>query len=407
MNAEMISRAIGEIDDKYIEEAANFKRTKKQIFLRRAAALAACFALIVSVLFSGNFVFLLAQAPGGFTLVDTHKKPLFDFSFGAGATSAMPPYWAKALYAKVYGKKGVYKTGENVEIYFELGMAREVLGGGDLIIGIDGGDFAMESSYGKIEDGRLIIEDFTMENYSKEEPLCFKLAFEPKFANDWASGRIRIFFDFRFDDFDGFIAKAEEYMGKFPSSYPNWKNDFFKGNLLELENTGFDYACDGVEMWVASRTDMLLEKMLMNHYDTWRISGQEFMRIYYEYLYSDNVFASVTQYMEEEKTFKFEYISKNIRYEKKEFTSNDEIWALFREIENYDHSGELPEKQIKMAELLLGYMLETGVITREEYENELIWLSEAGSVGNSQAAYPGKIGNYAHKLQKYIYTHTD
>ena len=134
MNAEKLSRAIGEIDGKYIEEAASFKRTKKQIFLRRAAALAACIALVVSVLFSGNYLFLLAQAPGGFTLIDTHKKPLFDFSFGAGATSPMPPYWTKALYAKVYSKKGVYKTGENIEIYFELGVAREVLGEGDLII---------------------------------------------------------------------------------------------------------------------------------------------------------------------------------------------------------------------------------------------------------------------------------
>jgi hypothetical protein len=111
--------------------------------------------------------------------------------------------------------------------------------------------------------------------------------------------------------------------------------------------------------------------------------------------------------MEAEKTLKFEYISKNIRYEKTEFISNDEIWEISQEIWNYDHPGELPEKQMKRAQLFLEYMLETGVITEAEYKNELIWLSEASTVGNMQAAYPGKIGDYAHKLRKYIYTHRD
>ena len=142
MKPETISRAIGEMDLKYVEEAASFKRSKKEIFLRRVCALAACLAIIVSAIFSGNFLYLLAQAPGGFTLIETHKKPLFNFSFGSNATSPMPRYWEKALYAKVYCKKGVYKPGESVEICFELGAARDVLGGGDLIIEIDGGDFS-------------------------------------------------------------------------------------------------------------------------------------------------------------------------------------------------------------------------------------------------------------------------
>ena len=83
MMAEKISRAIGEIDDKYIEEAASFSRSKKQIFMRRVCALAACLAIIVGTVFSGNFLYLFSQAPGGFTLIDTHKKSFFDFSFGA------------------------------------------------------------------------------------------------------------------------------------------------------------------------------------------------------------------------------------------------------------------------------------------------------------------------------------
>ena len=411
MIAEKISRAIGEIDDKYIEEAASFSRSKKQIFMRRICALAACLAIIVSTVFSGNFLYLFSQAPVGFTLIDTHKKSFFDFSFGAEKTSAVPVYWKGALYAKVYSKDGVYKTGENVEICFELGAAREVLGGGDLIIEIDGGDFSAESSYGKVDGGKIIIEDFTSENYSKEEPLCFKITLKPEFKDDWASGRIRIFFGFRFDDFEGFIAKADEYMSKFPSSHPNWREDFFKDNMLELESVGLDYACDGVELWLSPRTDMLLEKMLMIHYDTWRISGKEFMRVYYEYLYRDNIFASVTRYMEEEELFRFEYISKNIRYEKTEFISDGEIWSLMQEIQamenTYPPPVELEENRMQMAYLLLDYMYKTGVITETEYKEELVWVSEAPFVGNMQAAYPGKMGGYAHKLQKYIYTHKD
>ncbi|MBQ8403461.1 MAG: hypothetical protein IJX55_03425 [Clostridia bacterium] len=410
MKAEKISQALGEIDEKYIEEAENYKRSKKSVIARQFLRVAACFALVLGILFSGRFAYYLAQAPTAFTMVNTHKKQSFGGAFGASKPSVPPTYWEKALYAKVYSKKGTYKPNESFELYFELGMTKN-LGAGDLIIEIDGGDFATESSFGEIENGVLVIEDFTVESYSKEEPLCFKLVFTPEFAEEWASGRVQLSFGLAFDDVEEFIALAGEYMNQFPSSHPNWKENYLDGNFLSLTSANFDYACDGVELWVTDYGDILLEKMLMNHYNTLRINKRDFMRIYYEYLYSDNVFASVTQYMQEEKTFKFEYISKNIRYEKTEFISDEEIWALHEEIdamtENFQRPPELAEKQMEMAHLLLEYMFETGVITRAEYEAELVWLSEVSTVGNMQAAYPGKIGDYANNFRKYIYTHKD
>ncbi len=367
-------------------------------------------ALIFGIIFSGRFAYYLAQAPGAFTMLDTHKKQSYGGSFGASKPSVPPKYWDRALYAKVYGKKGVYEPNEGFELYFELGMTKS-LGAGDLIIKIDSGDFAAESAFGEIENGTLIIEDFTNESYSKEEPLCFKLVFTPEFAEEWARGRVQFSFGLAFDDVEAFIALAGEYMNQFPSSHPNWEEKYLDGNFLSLTSASFDYACDGVELWVTDYGDILLEKMLISHYNTWRINKRDFMRVYYEYLYRDNVFASVTSYMEENRTFEFEYISKNIRYEKRGFISNDEIWALSEEIDamtaGFQRPPELAEKQMQMAHLLLEYMLETGVITRAEYEAELVWLSEVSTVGNMKAAYPGKMGDYANNFHKYIYTHKD
>jgi hypothetical protein len=410
MNAEKLSRAIGEIDAKYIEEAEGFTRTKKQIFLRRAVAMAACLAIFVSVLFSGNFLYLMAQAPGGFTIMGETKKPSWSF----GSSSATMPslrYWDGAVKVKAYVNEGTYKPGEAFEIYLELGRYTGTyvgdVGNCNLVIEVSTEEFFVESSYGKIKNGELIIEDYT--SGTNETADVIKLTFTPNFEKDWASGKIGLRVMLEPENINDFISRADEYMVK-TFSFPrgeHWTESFIDNGRVTVSSEGFKYAFDGVEMWLAKNSDMLLEKMIMNHYDTWRISGREFMRIYYEYLYSDNVFASVTQYMEAEKTFKFEYISKNIRYEKTEFISNDEIWAISQEIWNYDHPGELPEKQMKRAQLFLEYMLETGVITEAEYKNELIWLSEASTVGNMQAAYPGKIGDYAHKLRKYIYTHRD
>ena len=410
MKAEKISEALGEIDEKYIEEAEDYKRSRKSVIFAHIGKLAACLVLIFGIIFSGRFAYYIAQAPGAFTMLDTHKKQSFGGALGSHKPSMPPTYWDKALYAKVYGKKGVYKPNESFELYFELGMAKE-LGAGDLVINIGSGDFAAESTFGEIEDGALTIEDFTTENYSKESPLCFKIVFTPEFAEEWARGKVTLSFDFKFDDVEEFVSAADEYMSQFPSAYPDWKETYLEQNVLRLASESFDYACDGVELWVVEYGDVLLEKMLINHYNTWRINKSDFMRVYYEYLYRDNVFASITSYKEEEQTFEFEYISKNIRYEKKGFVSDDEIWALYEEIddmtEGFERPPELAEKQMQMAHLLLEYMLKTGVITRAEYETELLWLSEVSAVGNMKAAYPGKMGDYANNFHKYIYTHKD
>ncbi len=412
MKAEKFSMALGEINETYIAEAINYKKNRKTMLFKRVCTFVACFALIIGIVFSARHLLLLAAAPNGLTLLDTNPKK--GFIFGTTKPEPPPKYWDDSFYAKVFTKKGTYKPDDSFELSFELGLTNDKLGAGNLIIEIDSAEFTVESSMGEIKNGSLIIENFTAESYTKESPLRFALTFTSNFSKDWARGAVKITFRFLFDDAEAFCLEADDHMKKNLPWIENWHAQFIENGSIVLEGESFSYAMDGVSLWIGARGDMLLERMLMNHYDTWRIDGKEFMRIYYEYLYSDNIFASVTSYREEDKTFRFEYISKNIRYEKTEMIHDDEIWALFEEIHAIEENTPLlerplalAEKRMEMAKLILSYMYEHGVITEEEYASEQIWLSEASTVGNMQAAYPGKIGDYAHKLRKYIYTHKD
>ena len=412
MKKEKLSAALGEINETYIEEAIAYQKSRKSILLRRVGALAACFVLMLGIVFSARYVVLLASSPNGFTLLDTTPKKAF--SFGSSKPEAPPKYWDDSFYAKVFTKKGTYKPEDSFQLNFELGLTNDKLGAGDLIIEIDSAEFSVESNVGEIQNGKLIIENFTEEAYTKESPLKLALTFTPNFSKDWARGTVKINFCFLFDDAAAFCIEANDHMKRHFTWIEDWQAQFIENGMLTLDSESFGYAMDGIALWIDTYRDMLFECMLMNHYDTWRISGKEFMRIYYEYLYSDNIFASVTAYREEDQTFRFEYISKNIRYEKTEMIHDDEIWALFEEIHTIEYHApfserpsELAEKRMKMAHLILSYMYEHGVITEEEYAAESIWLSEASTVGNMQAAYPGKMGNYARKLKRYIYTHQD
>ena len=410
MKRSAISDALGKMDTRYIDEALLYQRSRKGVVLRRFGAFAAALILAVGILYSTRFVSMIFSVPRGFTLIEAESS----HNWGASSPDVPPTYWENSLYAKVYTKKGSYKPQESMELRFLLGLTDNRLGEGDLIVRIEGEEFVIESPLGEVRNGELVIEDFTSCAYTQEDPLAFSLILTPHFAKDWARGIVKISFYFRFDDEERFISEANDYMERHWYREEAWHEYTIHSGMLRLEAVKFDYASDGVSLWISKHGNMLLSRMLMYHYDTWQISGKELMRIYYEYLYEDTIYAAIDAYREETHEFKFSYISKNIRYEKTEMIRNEAVWALSEEIWemqsqpiNEQYPPEREEKERQLARMILDHMYDSGVITEAEYQNELEWMAQATHVGVASVAYSGKMGDYARRLRKYIVTHTD
>ncbi|MBQ9748156.1 MAG: hypothetical protein IJV98_05165 [Clostridia bacterium] len=413
MKGEYFSEVLGTVGERYVTDAIGYRRKRSTRLMQRFGALASCIALLLTVSFFCRYLFLLASRPDGFVLLDTERGGTL--GFGTGDVSMPPTYWENSLYARMYTREGTYETGEPFTVHFVLGLADMRLGAGDLVLRVDAkGLGAVSTSLGEIRDGTLVIPDFVMANYSKEEPLELTVTVTPDDRETWTSGTVRFSLYFRFDDAERFLSAADGYMSSHWYGDRPWHEYMMRDGMLSLGSRSISYADDGVELWTCAGAGGILERMLMNHYDTWRIDGKTFMTIYYEHLYHDRVYASVSAYREEDRTFRFSYISKNIRYEQTEFISDPVIWELYTEIcalrDGSPMISEPPEllgMYRQMAEEILRYMRDDGILTEAEYREELAWFCEVEHIGNTQYMHNGKMGDYARKLRDQIYTHGD
>jgi hypothetical protein len=113
-----------------------------------------------------------------------------------------------------------------------------------------------------------------------------------------------------------------------------------------------------------------------------------------------------------EKTVRFSYRSQNIRYANKEYVDAPEIWERYEKVrafemgdwEDYD-SAEANAARRDLAEHILRYMKEQGIITAEEYEAEAAHMAKTSQVGNWGVGFDQNVAPHSRILQKYMYTH--
>jgi hypothetical protein len=198
-------------------------------------------------------------------------------------------------------------------------------------------------------------------------------------------------------------------------NYSDWQAIFFEEGALRLESAQLDYAADKVELILDSAPMGAVdtwETMIARHYERGKITACEFADMYYHWAYEDKIYASIDSYMTVEHTVRFSYMSKNIRYTSKEYIDAPKMWALYEKVQAFErgawenrHSPEADAARRALAEYILLYMKEQGIITEQEYEAEADWMAQASRVGNAQMGYDQNIAPYARVIQKYMYTH--
>ncbi|MBQ9117273.1 MAG: hypothetical protein IJY04_09640 [Clostridia bacterium] len=417
MKKETFIDAVSEIDADIISEvsqereaADNVLSAAKKRRMRRILSLAACFAVVFTAIFTVRYAVIYNRYCSGETIIDSEAKG-GGFGFGAQKPSAPSMPWDTSIYKKLYMKDRSYAPGESGEIFLELAMKDALLGEGEIIVEIGNSrEFTMSINGIVTENGSFKISDFSRAGYSEASPLRISVSLAPIFSERWASGCLTLSVRFAFYDLDGFLDRIENN-GAGEGELDEIRQ-MIKGESITLINANISYAADRLETRFASSSSYgtLFEQLICDHLDTWRISRREFADLYYEHAYGNNIFASITSYIESEQTFRFEYHSRNIRYEMNDYISDPEIWSCFLELQALERSAiyndppELTVIRRKMGELILRRLLTTGVITEEEYFSELEWMKGA-RVGNAQPGYGSNLSRYRRILHHYRCTH--
>jgi len=105
-------------------------------------------------------------------------------------------------------------------------------------------------------------------------------------------------------------------------------------------------------------------------------------------------------------------MSKNIRYRSNEYVDAPEVWELYEKVRAFEmgdwrdyDSAEANAARRELAEYILLYMKEQGIITEQEYEAEAAWMAQVREVGNFGMGFDQNIARYSDVIQKYMYTH--
>lgn len=409
---------LGGIDEGLIDRAQSRMSRKRNLIRRmpwytRLASFAAAIAIIVASFIGIRHLHISNKYKSPFTLVDTaqtEKKPLF--SFGAHKPSAPPLPWEDTLYLKVYTETSSYLPSDTVTLKLEIGLNNGFLGEGDLLVTVEAAEFDESFEFGASDTG-LLIKDFASKDYTASHPYTNEIYLNSRFDNSNTSGNVAVFIRFIPRDLEAFTEMLAST--DLPSYNDRWQETFLDGGMLRMVSTGFLYAANRLELRVASsngRYGSLFYELLADHYKTGRISGRELADMYYSHAYDDTVFAAMTSYKEADQTFGFEYISRNVRYQCDEYISDERIWTLSMEINDFMHNSdswedtpEITEKRYEVARLILKRMLDTGVITEDEYNTELSLIESVRYVGNFQIAFGSDLGGLMRIIRKYRYTH--
>ncbi len=404
-----INEAFSDVDDQYVTAAMTPPRRAPR--WKRIALVAACIALVIGVYFPiRNAAFVLPYM-GGATFVDTEqKKPAF--SLGAQKPSISLP-WDDTLYLKGEVETRRYKPGETIELLFEIGLKNDYPGEGALRLTLQAPDFDIAIEGYTCENGVVTIDNATPERYSAERPLTLKVLLTPTYVEDYAMGTISLSVGFVPDDRQALMDKIAA--SHVPHANEAWQTAFFDGDALRLGEAALNYAADTVELRLDTSSRGAVDQweiMLVQHYKMRKISGREFADMYFHYSYRNMIFASIDSYMPKEHTFRFSYMSQNIRYQCDEYIDAPEVWEQYEKVrafemgdwEDYD-SAEAEAARRALAEQILRYLKEQGIITSEEYEAEAAHMAKTKRVGNWGVAFDQNVAPYSRILQKYMYTH--
>ena len=72
--------------------------------------------------------------------------------------------------------------------------------------------------------------------------------------------------------------------------------------------------------------------------------------------------------------------------------------------EDYN-SPEADAARRALAEYILLYMKEQGIITKQEYDSEAAWMEQVSKVGNFGMGFDQNIARYSDVIRKHMYTH--
>ena len=268
------------------------------------------------------------------------------------------------------------------------------------------------------EGNEILLEDATPDKYNTAQPLKFKAILTPKYTDAFAMGTISLSVRFEPEDEKALLDKIAE--SDLPQYNENWLDAFFaQGSTLRLSlllgSATLDYAADMVELRLDASARGAVDKwemMVAEHYKMRKISGEELSSMYCAWAYRDRIYASVESYMTVEHTVRFSYMSKNIRYRSNEYVDAPEVWELYEKVRAFEmgdwrdyDSAEANAARRELAEYILLYMKEQGIITKQEYDSEAAWMEQVSKVGNFGMGFDQNIARYSDVIQKHMYTH--
>lgn len=403
MKPEELLCAVSYIGDDLVEQASDALHGKRRIQnLSRKGQLgviAACLALFVSI------TALLGQIGknADITILNTEKN---NFSFGFGAMSPMPPSlsWDDSLFAKVKLNKVSFAPGETVTIKISAAMKNDILGPGNLQLVLICDDFTLESS----TNNSIVFENFTLQNHPTYSPATVKLELQT-LPVEIKSGTLLLSFRFVPADMEIFMQSISQ------SDLINAQtrgNNIAKDGYVSLASCQIYYGITPAGTSFITSNDSIINRVLISQRQEGKLSKKEYVDLHYRYYYRDHVYISRERYDPETRTFRLEYISKNIRYVSDEMISDDTLWSLFVQQSAFfgPDADILSEESISLnrtiAKEALAYMLRNRIITQEEYDKEVLWIEEAASVAPMQYIIFHD-GSWRWPYSMYEYTHKD
>lgn len=400
MNNAQLLDAISDIDDDLIEETyAVLNREKSRgrgSMVRRLGVLAACLVLAVCAA-------VISASPGSdLTFLNTEELRL-SLGFG-GAFMAVEEYpWDDSYLLKVYMEDSSYKPEESTQLLIEVGLKDDVLGQGDLLIFFDDDFFAITCDQAQVQDNCIVIENFTRQTYPRNDPL--KLTVQLRAPSvDSNCGTVRLYVCFIPEDMQAFSGYGAFWHDGEVIPEP------VKETII-LKRCSIGYALNDLEICFSKGEygAEIFRSMLENQLRQGKISEETYVAQHYTYYYRNHIRVCRERYDPESQTFRLEYFSKNIRYVSEDFLSDPELWPLFQQLETFDVMNDPTEESAQLyrelAKKVLARMLADGVITRQEYDAELLWVDAAGSISNM--TYIIESGLRERLFDLYTYTHFD
>ena len=429
-NRETWNDALSNVDDRYIMAAMQPPSPARRTWAR-LGAVAACLILLIGAYFPIRH-FLGGTVPPDVDPydpidpddpddpikpdddpVDVGPKDPIDLGFGAHDPSAPPRPWDDALQLSGQAEDAAVAPGQKIVLYVQVGVKGDYLGTGDLRLTVKAPDFDVSVEGYLCEDGVVTIEDAVSTDASAEQVISLRITLTPSYEESYAMGTISLSVAFVSDDVGALKDKIAA--SDVPEHYYDWQAIFFEGDALRLGSTAVDYAADKVELILDTKPMGAVdtwEIMIARHYTEGKITVEEFANMYYHWAYRDRIFASISSYMNATHTMQFAYMSQRIRYAPKEYVEDAQMWALYEKVQAFDmgswedrQSAEAEAARRELAEYILLYMKEQGIITPEEYESERALMAATKNVGNWSVGYDQNIAPYARKIEKYMYTH--